>query len=448
LDKKNIISDTYRNQVDALLENQPDLDLFDSLNQEDLDKIWKEISVEMDIDEVWNGISSDLDSVMPLDSGSGMILKSIATFLIILVGMIPVKKAIPDSGISQLDILNETRQNEQSSQLFMENSPDDTNSGEQVNGNIIPALRSSSFNREGDIKTILEVSNIIGLSQETPVFSIEPNPAVLSASEIADSNLFVTPDNSMYENSGFSPVLLPDDLEKMKMPSKTDPYTLKIIDNPSTGGFSLPPTDRGRISGGLITLVRNTWLLNYETLEGLKSESLNTTEFVFFPDVGLSLSYSLNKTWLIQTDGFFSSNAGQEYFGYYRGHYTRKIITLNYSTVALSVKHRFIRNGDFMPRYSINVFTGGYLSVLHYAYQKLNTNLENIGSQYKNFDLGIRVGGELELRIFDQLSLAPGLLMSFGIPNIYKGCSSVPGYLRRTHNGAVDFQLVIYYHFN
>ena len=103
------------------------------------------------------------------------------------------------------------------------------------------------------------------------------------------------------------------------------------------------------------------------------------------------------------------------------GHYSRKKITLRYSTIALSVKYKFTGRGDFMERSSINVLAGGYLSVLNYANQKINTDLENIRSQYEKFDFGIRLGGEFELQIFDQLSLAPGLFLSLGIPNIYKG---------------------------
>jgi hypothetical protein len=169
---------------------------------------------------------------------------------------------------------------------------------------------------------------------------------------------------------------------------------------------------------------------------------------VFFPDVGLSLSYSLNKTWLLQVDGFLSSNTGQEYLDYIYGHYSRKKITLNYSTIALSVKHKFTGSVNFMPRSSINVLAGGYVSFLHYAYQKINTDVENIGSQYGKFDFGVRLGGEFELQIFDQLSLAPGLFLSIGIPNIYKGDGYIPGYLRRTHNGSAEFHLTFYYHFD
>ncbi len=193
-------------------------------------------------------------------------------------------------------------------------------------------------------------------------------------------------------------------------------------------------------------MFKNSWLLNNETLDGLKSESLTTTEIVFFPDVGLSLSYSLNKNWLLQADGLIFSNTGQKYLGYYYGHYSRKEITLRYSTFALSVKYKNIGKEFSKHRSSINLLGGGYLSVLHSVNRKINFETENISSQYRKFDLGIRLGGEFELQILDQLSVAPGLFISLGIPNIYKGNSNIPDYLRRTHTGSAEFHLAFYFH--
>lgn len=115
--------------------------------------------------------------------------------------------------------------------------------------------------------------------------------------------------------------------------------------------------------------------------------------------------------------------------------------------IAFSVKYRSqVNNGSVIPS-SINLFAGGYLSVLHRAYEKINTNVENIASQYRKFDTGIRLGAEYEFQFTTGLSIAPGVFMTLGIPNIYKGDIYIPGYLRRTHNGSAGFQLAFYYHF-
>jgi hypothetical protein len=188
LNGKDKISDNYLKQVDELLDNQSDIDLFNPLNQEELNEIWEVISNEMDIDEVWNDISSDLDVIMPVDSGSGIIVKSIALVLIILIGLIPAKKAILDSGINQPDILIGNKQKEQSTELTTKNKHWDSNIGKQVKGDISQALRNSFDNSEDGIKPALAERNRTGLTQETPVpVSNEIVSMVLAASEMSDS---------------------------------------------------------------------------------------------------------------------------------------------------------------------------------------------------------------------------------------------------------------------
>jgi hypothetical protein len=163
--------------------------------------------------------------------------------------------------------------------------------------------------------------------------------------------------------------------------------------------------------------------------------------------MGISLNYLLNRRWQIQADGFFFSRAGQDYYGYYYGHYSRKEITLNYSTIALSGKYKSTGNSHSIQRFSMNLLAGGYLSLLNQANQRINTDLQNIRSEYQKFDLGVRLGSEIEFYLSDNFSLAPGLFLSLGIPNIYKGDSYIPGKLRSTHNGSAEFHLAFYYHF-
>ncbi len=444
---KDKISDNYRKQVDDILTSQSNPEPFDPLAQEEQDEIWEGISTELDLGEVWNGISSNLDTVMPVDSGSGFIVKSITIVLIILLGMIPVKKILLDSGITQPGISNETRPNQQSTDLIIKNKSGDSRTGEQAKEDISAASRSSLDKIEDGSKPIPTERNRKDLGQETQIpASIKVVSKVLVTSEMADTNLVVSRAKIPIEKSNVPPVLFPGDLEKIELLFEPDYSRLKINNITPAPGVQLPLIERGKISLGLITMFKNSWLLNNETLDGLKSESLTTTEIVFFPDVGLSFSYSLNNYWQLQADGLFISNTGQKYLGYYNGHYSRKEITLRYSTFALSVKYKYIGKEPFMHRSAVNLLAGGYLSVLHSVNQKINTEIENISSQYRKFDLGVRIGGEFELQILDQLSVAPGLFLSIGIPNIYKGNGNIPGYFRRTHNGSAELHLAFYIH--
>ncbi len=447
---KDKISDKFREQIDELLNNQSDNILFKPLDQEELDVIWEEISAEIDIGEVWNSVSSNLDIVMPVDSGSGIFTKSIAAVLIILISMIPVKKAFMDSHIDQPDNLVENRQNAQPAELIINNKPVDSNISQQKKEDGSPALRSSFDKSKDNNMVTLTERNRTGLTQGTPMpISNKIVSKVLAAIEMADSNLIIAKGHILNEKSNILPVLFPcDNLRNLIVFPEADFDNLKLNNNSSTSGYTLPSTGNGRISAGFIALFKNTWLLNNKTRDGLKSESLSSSEIVFYPDVGLSLNYSLNETWQIQADGFLFSNTGQEYLEYLYGHYVKEKITLKYSTFALSVKHKFTGSGRLLPGSSVNVLAGGYFSVLKNASHKIYPYTEDIKSQYGRFDFGVRLAGEFELQISNQLSIAPGLFVSLGMPNIYKGNDKIPGYLIRTHNGSAEFHLSFYYHFN
>jgi hypothetical protein len=443
------ISNKYRTQVDELLDSQSSQGLYKPLSQKELDEIWEEISMEIDMDEVWNEISSDLDIVMPVDTSSGIFIKTVSAVLIILIGMIPVKKIILDSNYDQPDKFIEINQNEQPTGWPDKNKSGIISPSEKTKSDISPALMRSANNENNGNKAILTERDRTGLSHEKTI--TVSNMLVisdLSTHLTEDSNPALFTDHIPAGQSLILPVTVPeDDLKRISVSSKIDINKPVINTNYPAAGHSVPSAGRRNISVGLITVLKNTWLLNNETFEGLKSESLNTSEIVFFPDIGLSLNYSLNKTWQIQADGFFFSNTGQDYLEYYYGQYSRKNIILRYSTIAPSVKYKFNGRSHFMSRSSINILVGGYFSVLNYANMKINSDLQRIGSQYRQCDFGVRIGSEIELHLFDHLSLAPGLFLSLGIPNIYKGTGNIPGYLRSTQNGSAEFHIAFYYHF-
>jgi hypothetical protein len=443
------ISDLYRKKADELLGNQSDHLLFKSLKDGELDEIWEEISTELDLVEVWNDIASDLDIVMPADSGSGKTVKIIAAVLIIISCLVPVKNIITERQNHQPDKISEIKVNNQSEELIIQNKSGNKNSGEVVKEGISSDLKSTLNKKEYGQSPDIAERNITRADHE----AAKPSNNKVLWNDLSDHltddpNLVRYLDNAVIERSVFTPVIVPgDNLKNISLYSKID-YNRPIINNNPITGNSDPLRSGSRISIGLITLIKNTWLLNNETFNGLKSETLNTSEIVFFPDIGISLNYSLNKAWQIQSDGFFFSNTGQKYYEYYYGHYSRKEITLRYSTVDLLIKYRITGSRQFIPRCSINVLAGGYFSYLNYAHQRINSDLRNIGSQYGKVDYGVRLGGEVELYLFDHISFVPGLFISLGMPNIYKGIGTIPGYLRSTHNGSADFQLAFYYHFD
>jgi hypothetical protein len=447
LDEEDKISGSYREKIERLLDNEFNHDLYYPLNKYEMDKIWEEITTEMDIGEIWKDISSDLDRIMPSGSYSGIFFRLIAAVLIVLFGLIPIKKGIPDPGIIEPDLLIEKTQNGESAEMFTQKDSKDSKSEYKVIENILQPLGNYQGKSEKDHK-IAQVKVIEpDLTDKTKIIvSNEDILMIKREAETATASLAISQDNDTDEEFNITPVLKPDGLDGTRVFTGTD-YGIRETGITSFSAQSSDRLiDRGRISLGLITSFKNTWLLNHETFDGFRSESLNTTEIVFAPDAGVSLNYALNKNWSLQADAFLYSGAGQEYQGFYDGKYGRKKITLRYSTIDISVKYSRAMKGFFIGPASMNFVAGNYVSILNNASLKKISYVSNIGSQYQKYDFGLRLGTEIEMHLNDHLSVAPGLFVSLGIPNIYKGTVNIPGYFRKTHNGSEGIRLAIYYH--
>lgn len=440
------LSEKYRKRIDEFLTDQSDLKLSEPLSQIERDEIWEDISDEMDIGETWDRISSDLGQVMPSNLDFSIIFKFIAALLIMFVALIPVKKEIQIAGTGQKEFLIPQEQIENTKETITENIHKGPDTEERLNGE--PPSPSGYISDSGkDVQDPIRTEyNGTGLINQTPYIVADGLTAgIADTSELDEANIHSPFPDNQFEKSRISPDLLINRQEIADIPAEINYFDAGIKSNRSGTGPAIPYNTKGRISVGLVTIVRNTWLLNHETFNGLKMESLNTTLIVFSPDVGLSFNYSLNNNWKLQADGFIYSNTGQEYLQYINGHYIKKHITLSYSKIALSVKYKLTGKEDVRGRASINLVAGSYLSVLQNARQKINNDLEDIESQYGKFDYGLRIGSELDLRLFEHFSLVPGLFLSIGLPNIYQGDGYIPGYFRRTHNACAGFQLVFYY---
>lgn len=449
MDIRDKISDIYRKQIDSLLDDLSGPGITGNLDKEELDNIWEEISSDLDIEEVWTSISSDLDLMMPQGRSSGLILKSFLAGLIILIGFIPVRKKASDPAVIEPVIFIENQITEQKSGYYL--GIESYDSGITITEPPVVLKQSELlFEKDKENNSSFIEKSRQNVSEKGSMISVSPEKAstVLNIYLIDDSDLIISHERISVEETGIPRARIPENSDISLFLNGQNTWRLKKNVLSANTGSSLPLPSGGKITAGFITLYKNTWLLNQETFDGLKSETLNTTEYVFFPDAGLSLNYSLGKYWSLQADGFFYSSTGQQYHDYIYGQYLRKKITLRYSTVSFSVKYNFPVAGFFPPRSTVNILAGGYLSFLHHAGQTIGREKENIISQYNRYDFGIRCGGEIEIYINNKLSVAPGIFTTFGMPNIYKGDGTIPGNLRRTNNGSGGFHLTIYYHYD
>ena len=410
-----------------------------------MDDMWEEIRNGLDIGDVWDKIATSLHPDIPHDRNPGLIIKGCAAVFLILVGLIMVKKTGHDESSTVQESMAVIASGNHYPEPVTKSEPAGT--GERV---IVPQkavyVPGKSPDETGSI--ILTLGNdssrfLSGSERAIPVTDKAP-PGLPIASVMPGKELASVTGEVTSAKTVLSPDVPRAGPEMPNIALTEDHSSLKPYLPEESAVSTKPHSQAGRLSFGFITSFKNTWLLNQETFDGLKSETLGTTEFVVFPDAGLSLDYSLNNKWLLQADAFLFSNTGQGYFDYIYGHYSRKKIVLRYSSLGISAKYK--SGSERSPRSSVNLLAGGYLSFLHGADQKINTDIESILAKYRKLDLGVRLGGEFELHLTEHLSLAPGLSLSLGLTNIYKGDEDIPGYLRRTHNGSIVFYLSFYYH--
>ena len=425
MEKDNKIPGENSRKADSIFNNRSGSDQYSFLSQEEIDQMWKEISSDLEIEELWGRISDDLDVVMPVRYGYSIILKSIAALIIILIGLVPVlRKAVNEIDESHPGIADMIYQSEQVTEMNLIDSEDGIRTQYAENKAIIQKWEEKTDN------------------------DYRYHPGVIIPQIQFHPDLVITTEEKIPEDKIGELSLPYFDQELTGVIIEKDRDSLKRTKSPSSGRNLTLLNESGRISAGLSMSFKNTWLLNNETFEGLRPASLNRTRIVFFPDIGINLNYSFNTNWQLQADAFFYSVTGQKYNKYESGHYISKEITLRYSTLAISARRRFPGGAWFPSGTTFGAQAGIYLSVLQQADLRKDLEIKDIGSQFQGFDIGLRLGGEIELPLTKNLSVAPGISLSLGFPNIYNDNDKIPGYLKRTRNGSEGFCFSFYYHFN
>lgn len=284
LRKKDKISDEYRKNIDALINDQSSFNPAESLDQFEENGMWEEISTEIEINEVWRNISSGLDNLAPFYPVNGLIVKSVAIVLIILSGTVPVQKSLLISNTSYPDLFNGIEMNDKV--ITSEISDNYYDSGTLVkitNDSPIELINSYTVS-EIAITSIPEKKNVSDLIPDLPTsVPVGSLNGLFPESELIYSNDLSINDEITAEIPAIPSKLNTGSAINIESLYGSEFRNLRINNNSYIGGYRFASINRGRVSGGLITSFKNTWLLNQETYDGLKSESLRTTKIVFFP---------------------------------------------------------------------------------------------------------------------------------------------------------------------
>jgi hypothetical protein len=408
MNEKDII-EFYRNQVENGNETPPET-------------CWEEIITKLDLDDTWDSISLELNRVLPVNNDIQRVFsgKNQATFTRLISIALPIVLFL-------LLILSDNRKvNPVSPEISAIGIP-------IVSVDQSTALQSReetamiSGQKDGETKDFSKAESVQQPGKmEIKIFLAEP--------------VHVIPVTIPPAQSTLDPVVF--------MPSLSTSFVsvqglAAVNESLPKGQFlSGPKLSISKFSVGISLTEKNTWMINQETIEGLDKQKLNTTKAKFLNDAGIILRYNQSERWSFEGSFFLLSKTGQSYRQYLNGIYNSKSYELRYFSIELSARHTFHKSLN-INNVKFYYVAGAYISHLNTAYKRIDHSLYDVSTDYDPTDYGIIIGCEPEITLFDRFTVAPGLRIKYGIPNIFADQPGLPDELHSTRNASVEFRLNI-----
>lgn len=221
---------------------------------------------------------------------------------------------------------------------------------------------------------------------------------------------------------------------------------LKIPDTPESGAPQKEKflRTRDRFAAGLIYSFNNVWLLNNKTLEGLNSSTLVKTEATYGQEAGAFIRVPVRNA-SIQIEYYTLSQTGQRYKEYINALYQDKSIQLQYNKVQVLYRRSILNSGRFMSTYGLG---GIFLSRLQSARETIGGDYQLITNEFSNYDYGLTLGIESELRINPRLYAVPGIRARYSTHNISRdNNASAPRFNTPTYSAAIGASFALKYKF-
>jgi hypothetical protein len=470
-----------------------DIDYYNWLRKVEVteaDSVWEDIEYELDFADTWKSISKELDRVAPVSSGllQGSLLKTAVVATTMLFFLLVPSKRVDDPGIRQQDIikLSDAPPTGNMDASPMINLPDEQGPAQYESAVKKPVEQGGE---QGGVETVQkDVVVKKSTAETTGMAAVEQQPVKMAAADVpaensetiieAESGEKTTPavplnDDNRIEQPDIevlSKSVLPEtrteDLKKsdpdnlMMKPSqvfnninnrktisdiypwsKANSFIVPFNHTPDSYNSSSPRSTLRLVDMGIIYSYKNTWLINYETLNGLNPEKLGNTLPTFHKDIGISSTLLLRERHLIGLDLMIKSEAGQNYEQYINASYLRRNIQLNYS----KLQGYYIWNRGRIPG---QLLTGGYLARLYLGEESRGEEIITISDNYSNYDYGLMVGYQLNIFLQNKLIVRPGFSLNYNLVNIFRGDELTPGYLKDTRNVAAGFKVSLSYRFS
>ena len=460
----------------------------------DSDSVWQEVEDELDYIETWNNISTRLDEVMPLQGiintmKYAKIVAAVTASILLMV--LPLK----DSG--ERSVQQTIISDQQSEALQTESSVSDgmlqvTTEKEAINvtmadiettvkadaGTIVKADAETIVKADAetivkadaetivkaDAETIVkaDAETIVKADAKTIVKADAENIVKADAKTIvrADAETIVKADAGTIVRADaenivlttkkpiFDKIIIPPFTANNLLASNTtiiqgairqqSPIELQNISS-SGSGMASGPSFR-IVEAGLVYGFKNTWLLNSETINGLKPGKLGNTLPTFIQDLGISATLEVNNKHLLGIEFLWKSRVGQHYQQYINANFIDRSIELSY----LKLQAFYLLGRDGAPG---QILVGGYFGKLTLAEEKQEKTTFSITSNYRDLDYGILAGGQYNFTISNRITVKPGLRASYNLVNIFGGDDLIPSHLKKTKNLVASVNISISYRF-
>ena len=240
------------------------------------------------------------------------------------------------------------------------------------------------------------------------------------------------------------------DLQKLStLPANLDaslPQTMiaanNITDDETTSSEKENEKSQPEFYAGLSGELGKSWLLSNKTIYSITESPYSSANPANESAFGFLGGVKLNDKWSVELATILNDNRGQIYREYLDGQLVTNKFNLKYSTFSIKGRYKIISKTLNLP-VSHNLMVGTYVGYLNKASQNIESETNNIKPDYRNYDIGLLIGYEIDSQISTNYTLSTGIQIDPGLINIYKGNEELPANFNKTYNASIGVNISI-----
>jgi len=212
------------------------------------------------------------------------------------------------------------------------------------------------------------------------------------------------------------------------------------IDDETTSAEKEKEKSQSDFYAGLSGELGKSWLLSNKTIYSITESPYSSANPSNDNAFGFLGGVKLNDKWSVELATILNDNRGQIYREYLDGQLVSNKYNLKYSSFSIKGRYKIISKTLELP-VSHNIIFGTYMGYLNNASQIIESESNNIKPDYRNYDLGLLIGYEIDSQILPNYTLSTGIQIDPGLINIYKGNEELPASFNKTYNASIGVSI-------